>query len=148
MLQKDQRRKQYQRVSGEAQSPEAKVPTYQELLDGALDDTFPASDPIATSAATHVHEPHTTARDSKDWTLKPEAAGDERDRSGRRKAQLPEPLQLGGLRIPAGPCEVEQSEHSAMLIWEEGGKQRRGEIELDTLRQLLADGRLQRNDPA
>lgn len=147
MLQKDQRARQDRRTSGTAESPQAKLPTYQDLLDEALDDTFPASDPVATSAATHVHEPHTTARDSKDWTLRPEAGGDERSRSGRCEARLSEPLQLGGLVIPAGPCELEQSEHAALLLWQRDGQPRQAEIELDTLRALLADGRLWRAEP-
>lgn len=148
MLQKDQRAKQDLRSCGEAHSLEAKVPTYQDLLDNALDDTFPASDPIATSAAAHTHEPHTTARDCNDWTLRPGAGGEERQRSGRCEARLERPLQLGHRIVPAGPCEVEQSDHSALLCWREAGRPRRMEIDLDTLRRLLADGQLWRRDPA
>lgn len=45
------------------------LPTYQELLDDALDDTFPASDPISPSAAMRAEREVTSARDAKDWTL-------------------------------------------------------------------------------
>ncbi len=40
------------RLEGQAQQPEEKVPTYQELLDEAVDETFPASDPIAPKLIT------------------------------------------------------------------------------------------------
>lgn len=62
------------RLSGRAASPQTRVPTYQEALDEALDDTFPASDPPSTSVATHVHRPCTTGRDAHDWTLDPGAS--------------------------------------------------------------------------
>ena len=44
-------------------------PTYQELLDAALDQTFPASDPISPSAALHPGKPISTSKDETDWTL-------------------------------------------------------------------------------
>ncbi|HLL12720.1 MAG TPA: hypothetical protein VK570_16780 [Rubrivivax sp.] len=47
------------------------VPTYQELLDEALQETFPASDPISPSAAMAAEERISTQRDQTDWTLKP-----------------------------------------------------------------------------
>ena len=148
MLQKDQRAQQERRNSGRAQDPHAKLPTYQDLLDEALDDTFPASDPVATGAATRVHEPHTTARDCQDWTLKPEhQASKAGDRSERREAWLAEPLSLGGLVIPSGACQIEQTEDAAVLCWREAGDPRHADIDLDALRQLLADGRLQRLEP-
>lgn len=50
-----------------------KLPTYQELLDEALDMTFPASDPISPSAAMHAEERLQTARDRTDWKLQREA---------------------------------------------------------------------------
>lgn len=52
---------------------EQKVPTYQELLDASLEDTFPASDPISPSAAMHAERRITTAKDAQDWTLAPGA---------------------------------------------------------------------------
>lgn len=47
------------------------VPTYQELLDEALEETFPASDPISPSAAMAAEKRISTDRDETDWTLKP-----------------------------------------------------------------------------
>jgi len=52
-------------------APDAKVPTYQELLDEAPDQTFPASDPISPSAATHAQKQIETAKDKRDWSLRP-----------------------------------------------------------------------------
>jgi len=91
MPQADQLKKQDQQPFGEAEDPHEKAPTYQELLDNALEDTFPASDPIAVGGATKILEPHTTLRDAKDWTLRPgsevplpasEEAGGDAARSG------------------------------------------------------------------
>lgn len=50
-----------------------RVPTYQELLDDALDQTFPASDPISPSAAMHTHALLQSTENPKDWTLQPGA---------------------------------------------------------------------------
>lgn len=155
MLPKDQRARQDRRVAGEAQDPQAKVPTYQELLDQALNDTFPASDPTATSAATHVHAPHTTERDSQDWTLKPGACppvgqpcddGAGNVWSGRRAGELTHALDIGTVRIPAGPCELEQSSVAATVIWREEGEERCQDIDLERLRSLLANGQLKRQE--
>jgi hypothetical protein len=46
-------------------------PTYQDLLDDALEQTFPASDPIAFSAATYTASSIVSARNSVDWSLEP-----------------------------------------------------------------------------
>lgn len=62
------------RVEGQHRKPHEKVPTYQELLDEALDETFPASDPISPSAAMHAEKQISSSRDGTDWTLKPGAA--------------------------------------------------------------------------
>lgn len=51
--------------------PTDKVPTYQELLDESLDETFPASDPISPSAAMHTEKQVATGKDKVDWKLKP-----------------------------------------------------------------------------
>ncbi len=51
--------------------PEDGLPTYQELLDDTLDQTFPASDPISPGAAINAEKRITTAKDEKDWKLKP-----------------------------------------------------------------------------
>lgn len=47
------------------------LPTYQELLDDSLEDTFPASDPISPGAAAHAEKEVRTGKDDKDWKLKP-----------------------------------------------------------------------------
>lgn len=61
-----------QRLEGKARKDTDKVPTYQELLDDALDQTFPASDPISPSAAMHAEEQaEKNAKDQADWKLKP-----------------------------------------------------------------------------
>lgn len=45
--------------------------TYQESLDDALAQTFPASDPISPSSAMHAERATRTQRDDHDWKLKP-----------------------------------------------------------------------------
>lgn len=75
MQQKDLKEKEDLRLSGQAPCPKDKVPSYQEALDEALDNTFPASDPVAASVAAQPREPRVTARDDKDWALEP-GAGD------------------------------------------------------------------------
>lgn len=62
-----------ERLEGKAHRPGEKVPTYQELLDEALDETFPASDPISPSAAMAAEKRIQTDKDRTDWTLKPGA---------------------------------------------------------------------------
>ena len=59
------------RLEGKETHPAKKVPTYQELLDESLDQTFPASDPISPSAAMHADRQVSTGKDDTDWTLKP-----------------------------------------------------------------------------
>ncbi len=63
--------KEARRLEGKNKKPAEKVPTYQELLDESLDETFPASDPISPSAAMHADRQIATAKDTTDWTLKP-----------------------------------------------------------------------------
>lgn len=62
-----------ERLEGKAQAPAETVPTYQELLDEALDETFPASDPISPSAAMAAEKRISTEKDAHDWTLRPGA---------------------------------------------------------------------------
>lgn len=62
--------KEARRLEGKNKRAE-KVPTYQELLDESLDETFPASDPISPSAAMHADRQIATDKDATDWTLKP-----------------------------------------------------------------------------
>jgi hypothetical protein len=65
------RQKEADRAEGKKQHAHEKVPTYQELLDESLDQTFPASDPISPSAAMHAEQKIETERDAHDWKLKP-----------------------------------------------------------------------------
>lgn len=68
------RSRESRRVEGRCATAPEKVPTYQELLDESLDQTFPASDPISPSAAMHAEQAIQSARDSRDWSLAPEGA--------------------------------------------------------------------------
>lgn len=71
------------RLEGQAKAPAEAVPTYQELLDEAIDQTFPASDPISPSAAMHAQERETaTGKDDVDWQLEP--GGDKPSGTGER----------------------------------------------------------------
>ena len=64
--------------SGSApEHPPKTVTTYQQSLDEALEETFPASDPISPSALQALEARVSTAADSVDWALrshKPAAA--------------------------------------------------------------------------
>jgi hypothetical protein len=75
------RKRESQRTAGECVTEDEKVPTYQELLDEALEETFPASDPISPTAAMHATQAVSTPSDAVDWKLKP-----------------------GGDRPPTAPC--------------------------------------------
>jgi hypothetical protein len=55
--------------------PGDRLPTYQELLDEAVNDTFPASDPIAPNAAAQAGEAVHTPRDGRDWRVQGEGEG-------------------------------------------------------------------------
>jgi hypothetical protein len=48
------------------------LPTYQELLDEAIELTFPASDPISTGAAMRTKRRIATPMDDTDWELEPD----------------------------------------------------------------------------
>jgi hypothetical protein len=61
------------RLENQADRPEEKLPTYQELLDEAVEETFPASDPISPTAAMKTERPVRTRMDHKDWELKPDS---------------------------------------------------------------------------
>ena len=69
----DSQAKEAKRLEGNCDQPAAKVPTYQELLDESLDETFPASDPISPGAAMHAEKRIATGKDDVDWQLKPGA---------------------------------------------------------------------------
>jgi hypothetical protein len=62
-----------QRLEGSGRRAEDKVPTYQQLLDESIEATFPASDPIASSAAMYTARRISTPKDDTDWTLVPGA---------------------------------------------------------------------------
>jgi hypothetical protein len=62
------------RLEGTATKPEDKVPTYQEALDEAVEQSFPASDPISPGVAEKADRAVSTAKDDKDWKLKPGSA--------------------------------------------------------------------------
>lgn len=55
-------------------APGGKIPTYQQLLDEALEQTFPASDPISPSAAMAAERRIHTPGNTHDWVLRPGAA--------------------------------------------------------------------------
>jgi len=59
------------RVEGTAQDMEGKVPTYQQALDEALEESFPASDPISPGVAEKADREVSTPKDDKDWKLTP-----------------------------------------------------------------------------
>jgi len=63
-----------ERLEATADKPEDKLPTYQELLDEAVDETFPASDPISPSAAMKPARRVSTGMDDLDWKLESAAA--------------------------------------------------------------------------
>lgn len=70
------------RLQGKASKPEDALPTYQELLDESLEQTFPASDPISPSAAMHTRRRIATGKDATDWTLAP-GSEEDAERSAR-----------------------------------------------------------------
>jgi hypothetical protein len=53
--------------------PQQGLPTYQALLDEAVQETFPASDPISPTAAMHAERHVSTGRDAQDWVLQPQS---------------------------------------------------------------------------
>ncbi len=146
------------RLEGQAASPQAKVPSYQELLDEAVDMTFPASDPISPTAAMHAFEPRTTPRDALDWTLEPgqckavqpapaavSATRPQRDRSAPVAAVLfagNGVAELDGM--PPGPCQLQQSCCDATLSWIEAGRVQQVVLPLPVLQRLLCSGHLLR----
>lgn len=80
------RNKEAKRLEGKADRTEDKVPTYQELLDESLEETFPASDPISPGAAVHADKQVSTSKDEKDWTLKPENSDEVEGRKAKAGA--------------------------------------------------------------
>ena len=136
--------------------------TGPQWLDQALDDTFPASDPLAIGAAENVLEPHTTPADAQDWTLQPGAStppgqapaqpvGPERSVTEPVEARVVEPLlcevddgsedpgSSTELRVPSGRCSVRQTRERATLTWRESGRDRAVDMPVDVYRRLLAE---------
>jgi len=103
-----------QRLEARARKPEDKLPTYQELLDDAVESTFPASDPIAPHAAINTAQRVSTSVDNKDWKLKPveshpprgrEVVAEFDDEAAARRAQdeaLASELPTARLALPPG----------------------------------------------
>jgi hypothetical protein len=75
MTRLDRPQQEEKRLEGKARKPDEKLPTYQELVDKALEETFPASDPISPTAATRPQDRVSTTLDDKDWKLTPESGG-------------------------------------------------------------------------
>lgn len=87
-----------QRSKAPHEAKEDKVPTYQELLDESLEETFPASDPISPGAAAHPTRPVHTGKDERDWKLEP---GGERE----APAEPADPRPPGGGKAEGGGRE-------------------------------------------
>ena len=135
-----------ERMEAKAVEPEDKLPTYQELLDTAVEETFPASDPIAPSAGRHAAQPVRTAMDERDWKLEPasalqrsgaEVVAEFDDESSARRAQdhaLAEKLPTARLDLPPPEhpadrpaatvtvvaCSRQQSERAVEIVREAG----------------------------
>lgn len=130
----------------EAKAPaDDKLPTYQELLDEAVEDTFPASDPVAASAATKPVKPVSTEADRRDWKLQPsesakptaqDVVAEFDDESAARRARdeaLANDLPTARLELPAkrereGPaatltvvaCDEREREQALRIVREAG----------------------------
>ena len=76
VLKREARDRKTVRMEGRGRRHEDRVPTYQELLDDALDQTFPASDPISPSAAIYADKQLSTGKDGVDWTLAKSSGSD------------------------------------------------------------------------
>jgi hypothetical protein len=61
------------RKGGTVKKDEDKLPTYQEALDEAVEQSFPASDPIAPGGSDKADREISTGKDEKDWARKPGA---------------------------------------------------------------------------
>jgi hypothetical protein len=56
---------------GPGSGADKKAPTYQDVLDESLQETFPASDPISPSAAAHAGARISTEKNPTDWKVEP-----------------------------------------------------------------------------
>jgi hypothetical protein len=79
-------------IATAADSETQQAPTYQEVLDEALAETFPASDPIAPSAASHTAQPVFAGKDEKDWKLQPGSEVTGAASTKRAASSTPEPF--------------------------------------------------------
>jgi len=79
----------------------ARKPTYQEVVDESLAQTFPASDPVSPSAALNAEREVGSERDQRDWALG-ERTTPGFDRSGGpREAEAPAaPIDRGPIPFP------------------------------------------------
>jgi hypothetical protein len=79
----------------------ADQPTYQQMVDESLAQTFPASDPISPSAAMKASGEVDSPRDARDWALKqdttPEPA---RSSDAPAAADAERPIDRGPFRFP------------------------------------------------
>lgn len=129
-----------QRMEARAQKPEDKLPTYQELLDDAVENTFPASDPIAPNAARNTAHRVSTAVDSKDWKLKPaethpprgrEVVAEFDDEASARRAQdeaLASELPTARLALPPGDHAEGPAATLTIVACDDAQRQRAEEI--------------------
>ncbi|ANN66172.1 hypothetical protein [Bordetella bronchialis] len=65
--------------------PGDKVPTYQEALDEAVEETFPASDPISPGVAEKADREVSTPKDDVDWKASHDKRGEQGKDAGRKK---------------------------------------------------------------
>ena len=98
MKDKRQVKQETERLEARGRRPEDKVPTYQELLDDSLDQTFPASDPISPSAAMHAEKQVRTGKDGRDWQLKPGADAQPQDAPPAGKGARPKAASGAGAK--------------------------------------------------
>jgi hypothetical protein len=79
----------------------ADQPTYQQMVDESLAETFPASDPISPSAAMKASEEVDSPRDARDWALKQDTASEPaRSTDAPAAADAGPPIDRGPFRFP------------------------------------------------
>ena len=106
--------KEARRLEGKNKKPAEKVPTYQELLDESLDETFPASDPISPSAAMHADRQIATAKDTTDWTLKPGHGDPGKAKAGTKASATKTKGQRSGTNLESESAAGEEDPGAAV----------------------------------
>lgn len=112
--------------------PEDRLPTYQEVLDEAVQETFPASDPVATTtAAAHAARPASTPSDGADWQPEPSQEAprqqvvatfdDEAKARAARDAAVASELPSARLELPAQGTGAEWAARVVIRV-EHGGQ--------------------------